>query len=40
METINVVINEASDSGSEKISEEIPKVILPLEPKVAQEEVD
>ena len=30
METINVVINEASDSGSE----EIPKEILPSEPKV------
>ena len=34
METINVVIDEASDSGSEKISEEIPKEILPSEPKV------
>ena len=30
MDTINVVINEASDSGSE----EIPKEILPSEPKV------
>ena len=40
METVNVVIDKASNSGSEKISEEIPKVILPLEPKVAQEEVD
>ena len=34
METINVVIDEASDSGSEKISEEIPKEILPSEPMV------
>ena len=40
METVNVVIDKASNSGSEKISEEIPKVILPLEPKVVQEEVD
>ena len=40
METVNVVIDKASDSGYEKISEEIPKVILPLEPKVVQEEVD
>ena len=34
METVNVVIDEASNSGSEKISEEIPKEILPSEPKV------
>ena len=34
METINVVIDEVSDFGSEKISEEVPKEILPLEPKV------
>ena len=40
METVNVVINEASNSGSEKISEEIPKEILPSEPKVVQEIVD
>ena len=40
METVNVVIDEASDSGSKKISEEIPKGILPLEPKVVQEIVD
>ena len=33
METVNVVINEASDSGSEKISKDIPKEILHLEPK-------
>ena len=29
METVNVVIDEASDSGSEKSIEEIPKAILP-----------
>ena len=40
METVNVVINEASNFGSEKISEEIPKEVLPSEPKVVQEEVD
>ena len=34
METVNVVIDEASDSSSEKSSEEIPKAILPSEPKV------
>ena len=32
-EIVNVVIDEASDSGSEKISEEIPKEILPPEPR-------
>ena len=32
-ETINVVIDEALESGSEKISEEIPREILPSEPK-------
>ena len=40
METVNVVIDEASDSSSEKSSEEIPKEILPSEPKVVQEIVD
>ena len=40
METVNVVIDEASNSGSEKISEEIPKEILPSEPKVVQDIVD
>ena len=40
METVNIVIDEASDSGSQKSSEEIPKEILPSEPKVVQEEVD
>ena len=34
IETVNVVIDEVSDFGSEKISEEVPKEILPLEPKV------
>ena len=33
METMNVVIDESSESGSDKFSEEIPKEILPLEPK-------
>ncbi|XP_075636638.1 uncharacterized protein LOC142608863 [Castanea sativa] len=37
MEIVNVVIDEASKSGSEKISEEIPKEILPPEPKDVQE---
>ena len=40
METTNVVIDEALDFGSGKISEEIPKEILPSEPKVVQEIVD
>ena len=40
MDTINVVIDEASKSGSEKICEEIPKEILPPKPKVVQEIVD
>ena len=40
METANVVIDEALDSGSGKISEEIPKEIHPPEPKVVQEIVD
>ena len=40
MDTINVVIDEASNSGSEKICEEIPKEILPPKPKVVQEIVD
>ena len=39
METVNVVINEVLDSSSEKSSEEIPKAILPLKPKVVQEPV-
>ena len=40
METVNVVIDESSESGSEKFSEEIPKEILPLKPKDVQEIVD
>ena len=37
METVNVVIDESSESGSNKFSEEIPKEILPPEPKEVQE---
>ena len=33
METVNVVIDDSSKSGFEKLSEEIPKEILPSEPK-------
>ena len=40
METIDVVIDETSEFGFEKISEEIPKEILPHEPKDDQEIVD
>ena len=40
MEIVNVVINESSESGSNKFSEEIPKEILPLEPKEVQEIVE
>ena len=40
MKIVNVAIDEASESGSEKISEEIPKEILPPEPKDVQELVD
>ena len=40
METVNVVIDEASNSSSMKISEEIFKEILPPEPKDVQEIVD
>ena len=40
METVNVVIDESSKSGSEKLIEEIPKEILPLEPKDVQEIFD
>ena len=40
MEIVNVVIDEASESGSEKIIEEIPKEILPPEPKNVHEIVD
>ena len=40
METINVGIDESSDFGFEKFSEEIPKEVLPPEPKDVQELVD
>ena len=40
METVNVVIDEPSKSGSKKISEEIPKEILPPVSKDVQEIVD
>ena len=40
IETVNVVIDEALNSGSEKISKEIPKEILPSKPKGVQEKVD
>ena len=40
METMNLVLDEASESGSEKISKEIPKEILPPEPKDVQEIVN
>ena len=40
METINVVIDEASKSDPKKISEEIPKAILPPKTKDVQEIVD
>ena len=39
-ETVNVVINESSDAGSEKFGEELPKEILPPEPKEVQEIVE
>ena len=40
METMNVVIDESSESGSEKFSEETSKEILPPEPKEVQEIVE
>ena len=40
METVNVVIDESLDSGSEKGIEELIKEILPLEPREVQESVD
>ena len=33
METVNVIIDESSESSSKKFSEEIPKEILPSKPK-------
>ena len=40
METVNVVIDESSDAGSEKFGEELPKEILPPKPKEVQEIVE
>lgn len=40
METVNVVIDESLDSGSKKFSEEIPKEVLPPEPREVQEIVE
>ena len=40
MEIVNVVINESSDSGSEKGIEKLTKEILPPEPKEVQEIVE
>ena len=40
METVNVVIDESSESSSNKFGEEIPKEILPPEPKEVQEIVE
>ena len=40
METINVVIDESSDSSSKKFSEEFPKEILPPKPKEVPEIVE
>ena len=40
METMNVVINETSDSSSKKGIEELTKEILPLKPRVVQEIVE
>ena len=37
METVNVVIDESSDSGFEKVNEEFPKEILHLESQEVQE---
>ena len=40
METMNVVIDESSDSSSEKGIEELPKEILPPKPKEVQEIIE
>ena len=40
MKTVNVVIDESSNSGSEKVNEEFPKEILPPRPKEVQEIVE
>ena len=36
METVNIVIDDVSNSSSKKSSEEIPKAVLSSEPKVVQ----
>ena len=40
METVNVVIDESSDSSSEKGIEELPKEIVPPKPKEVQELIE
>ena len=40
IETVNVVIDESSDSSSEKGIEELTKEIPPLEPRIVQEIVE
>ena len=40
METVNVIIDETLNFGSEKISKEIPREILLFKPKDVQEIVD
>ena len=40
METVNVVIDESLDSGSEKGIKEFPKEILSLKPKESQEIIE
>ena len=40
METVNVVIDESLDFGSEKFSKEIPKEIPPPEPREVQEIIE
>ena len=40
METVNAVIDESSDSSSEKGIEELPKEILPPETKEVQELIE
>ena len=40
IETVNVVIDESSDSSSEKGIEKLTKEILPFEPRVVQEIVE
>ena len=40
METVNVVIDESSDSSSQRGIEELPKEILPPEPNEVQELIE